>query len=67
MAWAAYYLNKNHPRDFMFREKDIMDMTGNGDLYKMIRSGKTPEDLLQQYRRESAGFLLYANKFRLYK
>ena len=67
MAWAAYYLNKNHPNDFVFREKDIRDMTGNGDLYKMIQSGETPEKLLAQYRRESAGFNLYANKFRLYK
>lgn len=67
MAWAAYYLNKNHPKDFFFKEKEIRDMTGTDDLYRTIQSGETPEKLLKEYRRQSAGFLLYANKFRLYK
>ena len=67
LAWASHYLSKNHPDSFLFKEKEIRDMTGNNDLYRMFKSGQTPEKLLEKYRKESAGFNLYANKFRLYE
>jgi len=67
LVWISYYLKKNHPNDFKFRENEIRDMTGSSDLFNMLEAGKSPADIIKIYRKASDEFEKRTQNIRLYE